>query len=82
MDGFSSTFTFRCDVRSDVVFTYQTGAKETKSDETMQRDLKRGDKVITIGGIHGTIDAVDDSSVFLKSLMAQRYGSTDKQLDV
>ena len=29
-------------------------------------DLKRGDEVITIGGIHGTIDAVDETSVFLK----------------
>ena len=32
----------------------------------MQESLKRGDKVITIGGLHGVIDAVDDTSVFLK----------------
>ena len=40
--------------------------KKQKATKQMQTDLKRGDKVITIGGIHGTIDAVDDSSVFLK----------------
>ena len=40
--------------------------KRQKATKQMQSDLKRGDKVITIGGIHGTIDAVDDSSVFLK----------------
>lgn len=40
--------------------------KKQKATKQMQGDLKRGDKVITIGGIHGTIDAVDDSSVFLK----------------
>ncbi|MEZ7170840.1 preprotein translocase subunit YajC [Sporosarcina sp. OR05] len=40
--------------------------KRQKQTKQMQDSLKRGDKVITIGGIHGTVDAVDDSSVFLK----------------
>ena len=40
--------------------------KRQKATKTMQSDLKRGDSVITIGGIHGTIDAVDDTTVFLK----------------
>jgi preprotein translocase subunit YajC len=40
--------------------------KRQKATKQMQSDLKRGDQVITIGGIHGTIDAVDESSVFLK----------------
>ena len=40
--------------------------KRQKATKTMQTGLKRGDKVITIGGLHGTIDAVDDTSVFLK----------------
>ncbi|MCG3089227.1 preprotein translocase subunit YajC [Sporosarcina cyprini] len=40
--------------------------KRQKQTRTMQESLKRGDKVITIGGLHGTIDAVDESSVFLK----------------
>ena len=47
-------------------FAHQTSSKATKRNETDANQLKRGDKVITIGGIHGTIDAVDDSSVFLK----------------
>lgn len=41
----------------------QKRQKETKS---MQSGLKRGDAVITIGGIHGTIDAVDEATVYLK----------------
>lgn len=41
----------------------QKRQKETKS---MQSGLKRGDEVITIGGIHGTIDAVDEATVYLK----------------
>lgn len=40
--------------------------KRQKQTKTMQESLKRGDKVITIGGLHGIIDAVDDTSVFLK----------------
>lgn len=40
--------------------------KRQKATRTMQSELKRGDAVITIGGIHGTIDAVDDTSVYLK----------------
>ncbi|MHA6259301.1 preprotein translocase subunit YajC [Sporosarcina sp. CAU 1771] len=40
--------------------------KRQKATKTMQSGLKRGDAVITIGGIHGTIDAVDDTSVYLK----------------
>jgi preprotein translocase subunit YajC len=40
--------------------------KKQKATKLMQGNLKRGDKVITIGGIHGTVDAVDDSSIFLK----------------
>ncbi|MBB4825827.1 preprotein translocase subunit YajC [Sporosarcina luteola] len=40
--------------------------KRQKQTRSMQEALKRGDKVITIGGLHGTIDAVDETSVFLK----------------
>lgn len=40
--------------------------KRQKQTKQMQEGLKRGDKVITIGGLHGVIDAVDDTSVFLK----------------
>lgn len=40
--------------------------KRQKATKAMQEGLKRGDQVITIGGLHGTIDAVDEASVFLK----------------
>ena len=39
--------------------------KRQKATKQMQENLKRGDSVITIGGIHGTIDAVDESSLYL-----------------
>jgi preprotein translocase subunit YajC len=40
--------------------------KRQKATKEMQSGLQRGDRVITIGGLHGVIDAVDDSSVYLK----------------
>lgn len=41
--------------------------KRQKQTKEMQTSLKRGDSVVTIGGLHGTIDAVDETSVFLKT---------------
>lgn len=40
--------------------------KRQKQTKEMQSALKRGDAVITIGGIHGTIDAVDEATIYLK----------------
>jgi preprotein translocase subunit YajC len=40
--------------------------KKQKETQKMLGALKKGDKVVTIGGVHGTIAAVRDSSVVLK----------------
>lgn len=40
--------------------------KRQKAAKEMQSALKRGDEVVTIGGLHGTVDAVDETSVFLR----------------
>ncbi|ARJ40342.1 preprotein translocase subunit YajC [Sporosarcina sp. P21c] len=40
--------------------------KRQKAAKEMQSSLKRGDEVVTIGGIHGTVDAVDETSIFLR----------------
>ncbi|WP_040228909.1 preprotein translocase subunit YajC [Bhargavaea cecembensis] len=47
-------------------FLIRPAQKRQKNTQKMQSELKRGDDVVTIGGLHGTIDAVDDSTVFLK----------------
>ena len=41
----------------------QKRAKETAN---MQNSLKRGDKVVTIGGMHGEVDALEDTLVHLR----------------
>ncbi len=41
----------------------QKRAKETAN---MQNSLKRGDKVVTIGGMHGEVDAIEDTLVHIR----------------
>ncbi|GHV96801.1 hypothetical protein AGMMS50293_31210 [Spirochaetia bacterium] len=40
--------------------------KKKKETENMLKALKKGDKIVTIGGIHGTIQSVKESSVILR----------------
>ncbi|MDR0473863.1 MAG: preprotein translocase subunit YajC [Treponema sp.] len=40
--------------------------KKQKETQKMLAALKKGDKVITIGGIHGTIQTVRESTVIIK----------------
>ncbi|HJA40160.1 MAG TPA: preprotein translocase subunit YajC [Firmicutes bacterium] len=36
--------------------------KRQKETMLMQSELQRGDKIVTIGGLHGVIDSVDDEN--------------------
>jgi len=40
--------------------------KRQKDHQTMMEDLQRGDKVMTAGGIYGTIDTISEDSVVIK----------------
>ena len=40
--------------------------KQQKKKEAMIASLKKGDRVVTAGGIHGTVAAVEDTVVLLK----------------
>ncbi|WP_096440370.1 preprotein translocase subunit YajC [Alteribacter populi] len=39
--------------------------KRQKKVQQMHAALEKGDKIITIGGMHGTIDAIDDDRVII-----------------
>ncbi|AQQ52911.1 preprotein translocase subunit YajC [Planococcus lenghuensis] len=39
--------------------------KRQKTTAKMQSDLQRGDRVVTVGGLHGSVDALDDTTVYL-----------------
>lgn len=40
--------------------------KRQKSVQQMQSALKKGDKIVTIGGLHGIIDSIDDNKVVIR----------------
>lgn len=40
--------------------------KRQKAVQQMQSDLKKGDKIVTIGGLHGTVDALDENTIVIK----------------
>ena len=39
--------------------------KRQKQVMKMQNELKKGDKIVTIGGLHGTVDAIDEGKIVL-----------------
>lgn len=41
--------------------------KRQKATEQMQAALQRGDKVVTIGGLHGTVDSINEGTIIIKS---------------
>ena len=51
--------------------------KRQQEHENMVEALKKGDKIVTIGGIHGTVTQVDDDSV----LAQVDAGSTKLRFD-
>lgn len=40
--------------------------KRQKATAAMQTGLKRGDRVVTVGGLHAEVDAIEDTVVILK----------------
>lgn len=41
--------------------------KQQKAVREMQNALQKGDKVVTIGGLHGVIDSLDEDTVTINS---------------
>lgn len=41
--------------------------KRQKAIQQMQANLQKGDKVITIGGLHGIIDSLDENTVVIRA---------------
>ncbi|USK32742.1 preprotein translocase subunit YajC [Bacillus sp. F19] len=41
--------------------------KQQKKVRVMQESLSKGDKVVTIGGMHGIVDSIDEEKVIIKA---------------
>ena len=48
------------------LFMIRPQRKQQKELEKFRNELKRGDKVVTAGGIYGTVDEIKDRSVLIK----------------
>ena len=46
-------------------FIIRPAQKRQKTTAQMQSGIKRGDRIVTVGGLHGSVDAVDDKTVFI-----------------
>ena len=46
-------------------FIIRPAQKRQKTTASMQSSLKRGDNIVTVGGLHAAVDAVDDKTVFV-----------------
>lgn len=46
-------------------FIIRPAQKRQKTTASMQSNLKRGDRIVTVGGLHASVDAVDDATVFV-----------------
>ncbi|MDQ0231507.1 preprotein translocase subunit YajC [Metabacillus malikii] len=40
--------------------------KQQKAVREMQSSLQKGDKIVTIGGLHGILDSIDEDKIILK----------------
>lgn len=48
------------------LFMIRPQRKQQKELEAFRAALKKGDKVVTVGGIYGTVDEIKDKSVLIK----------------
>ncbi|AIY05183.1 preprotein translocase subunit YajC [Planococcus sp. PAMC 21323] len=46
-------------------FIIRPAQKRQKATKDMQTELRRGDRIVTIGGLHGLVDAVDDATIYI-----------------
>jgi preprotein translocase subunit YajC len=44
-------------------FIYRPQQKREEEHEEMVESLEQGDKIVTVGGVHGTVQRIDDDSI-------------------
>lgn len=48
------------------LFMFRPQAKKAKLQKTFINDIKKGDKIVTIAGIHGTVNKVNDDNLTIQ----------------
>ena len=60
------------------LFMIRPQAKKAKQQKTFINDLKKGDKVVTIAGIHGTINKVNEDNTLQLEVSPGSYIKIEK----
>jgi preprotein translocase subunit YajC len=60
------------------LFMIRPQAKKAKQQKTFINDLKKGDKVVTIAGIHGTINKVNEDGTISLEVSPGSYLKVEK----
>lgn len=60
------------------LFMIRPQAKKAKQQKTFINDLKKGDKVVTIAGIHGTINKVNEDNTISLEVSPGSYLKIEK----
>lgn len=60
------------------LFFIRPQAKKAKQQKTFIQDLQRGDRVVTIAGIHGTINKVNDDGTIQLEINPGSYVKLEK----
>jgi preprotein translocase subunit YajC len=60
------------------MFMIRPQAKKAKQQKTFMSNLQKGDKVVTIAGIHGTINKINEDGTFLLEVNPGSYIKMEK----
>jgi preprotein translocase subunit YajC len=60
------------------LFMIRPQAKKAKQQKTFMANLQKGDKIVTIAGIHGTINKMNDDGTFMLEINPGSYIKMEK----
>jgi preprotein translocase subunit YajC len=60
------------------LFMIRPQAKKAKDAKKFQEEMKKGDKVVTIAGIHGTINKINDDNTIMLEVSPGSYMKIEK----
>lgn len=60
------------------LFMIRPQAKKQKKQKAFMQDLKKGDKIVTIAGIHGVVNKINEDGTFLLEINPGSYIKMEK----
>jgi preprotein translocase subunit YajC len=60
------------------LFMIRPQAKKAKQQKTFMTNLQKGDKIVTIAGIHGTINKINEDGTFMLEINPGSYIKMEK----